>query len=211
MKDVAQVLFVRLWNQVSCLFLMSWSNHSTKSLKTISDKHLFPGLFVCLPACSSFRYNIYTTEKLMCFDQSPINTTLWCWGWNPDLIVLGKSSPMRPHPSTMDIVEHSIATDLKGNYCVCVHAHVTAHFWSEDNLWELVLPFYHVGPKNWTQVVNWLWTPLSPHLISLSLSFKKNFLVYKQVRSHNGILFSILSSLWDIQKWFPRTADTDNR
>lgn len=36
----------------------------------------------------------------------------------------------------------------KGTCATCV----TVRLWrSEDKLWELVLPFYYVGPRNWTQ------------------------------------------------------------
>lgn len=38
-------------------------------------------------------------------------------------------------------------------FCVCEQAHDKACLWrSEDNLWEFILPFYHINPQTWTQV-----------------------------------------------------------
>lgn len=43
-----------------------------------------------------------------------------------------------------------------GSACLCMHAmeHVCIHVWrSEESLWELVLFFHHLGPRDGTRVI----------------------------------------------------------
>jgi hypothetical protein len=56
------------------------------------------------------------------------------------------------------------------NQCTCTNAMVW-RWRSEDNSWELVLSFHHVGSRDWTQI--WLafvrWTILSPDIYNCLL------------------------------------------
>jgi hypothetical protein len=63
-------------------------------------------------------------------------------------------------------------------FVVCVHVHkcvplcacVTMYIQrSEDNLWQLVLFFHHVGPRNGTHVIRLVSNHLSDSAISLAL------------------------------------------
>lgn len=147
---------------------MPWSNHSTTSLKIISDKYLSPGVvFVHLSATT---YNEQETdiwsvsEKYLLFCELEMEPR--------EEFFLGL------HPRPKDSADHALVTDSRKIFvCVCTHSicvHVPQLVCGEDNWLSQFSPSTKGWQVQWSSLaVN----ACSPYLMVWLLTFKKDFLV----------------------------------